>query len=162
MADSKRKSRTPLTELQRMQALGDKPFDVASDVLTKMVVNVYSKTGEIPHQLLGIDFENGAITGFVAVEIHRKEDVVRMRDHMLKSFPMVVHIFEAWTAPDNSARPSDHPKRQDSIAIMLHIDGAMAAINCAVDPKARTVTPGPMVIPDQVEGNWRRELGPRH
>lgn len=145
-----------------MQALGETPFETAAEKIIAEVSATYKKTGSIAHQLMGIHFSAGAISGAVAVEIRRKSDVVRMREHMLNSFPMVAHIFEAWIAPDSAARPSQHAQRQDVVAIMLHIEGAMGAINCVVDPLTRSITPGPIIVPDQVEGNFRRELGPRH
>lgn len=161
MGEARHRAREPLSESARMAALGEKPFEAAGQALTGMVKSVYEKAGALDHQLLGLDFESGQLRTLTTLLVRHKEDVPHLLDKMLSVHPMVAHIFEAWSAPDVSCAPSQHKNRQDTVAIMMHIDGAMASIICLVDAKKRTVEPGPMIVPDRAEGNFARDVGRR-
>lgn len=152
-----------LGETDRAIALGTGNFfEAAYDLLYGMVEHVYTRSGGINHQLIGLDFADGKPLGMHVLLVKRIQDVPRLRDEMLGSFPMVAHIVEAWGAPDASVAPSLHPQRYDVVSIMLHTIDMAAHAECRVNEKMRTMTRATLMYPDQVLGRLGRELPTRH
>jgi hypothetical protein len=151
-----------LTEEMRAGMLGDNPFIPAYDFLFAMLEPIYTASGCIDHQLIGIAFQDGMPTGINVVNIRRIEDVPRLREQMLQRWPLVAHVFEAWVAPDTSAPPSKHPERVDVVSIMLNTSDILASAPCRVDPVRRTIERAELTFPDRVDGRLGRELPTRH
>lgn len=86
---------TLLTDAARSEKLGIDPFPTAFDFIYGMVEAVFTKTGGVNHELIGIDFENGKPTGVNVLLVNNVEDVPRLRARMLERWAMVAHVFEA-------------------------------------------------------------------
>lgn len=123
MGDAKRRALMtgqPLLDAARAEQLGTDPFAAAFDLIYGMVEAVFTKTGGINHELIGIDFEGGKPTGVNVLLVTHVDEVPRQRALMLERWPMVAHVFEAWEAPDDSMPAHVHPQRHDIVAVMLH------------------------------------------
>jgi hypothetical protein len=160
MGESKRKQTArPVLGLEdRNRRLGNDPFKAAYDLIYKVVAGVYTETGGVNHELIGIDFDSGKPTGVNVVLIKRVGDVPSLRDQMLLMWPMVVHVCEAWSAPDASCPPHDHPKRQDVVAITLHTIEFAATASCLVDEKEQSIRRGELVMPTEMGGRLGRPI----
>lgn len=162
MGDAKRRAGfQPLTPSERDSILGLDPFKVAYDFLYGMVERVYTATGGVNHELIGVEFANGKPSGVNVLVVKRVEDVPRLRDEMLARWPMVAHVFEAWEAPDASMPAHDHPERFDIVAIMLHTAEFAATASCRVDPAKKSIERGELLMPSKMEGRLGRDLPAR-
>lgn len=161
MGEAKRKLRSQLSIEDRAAMLGADPFKAAYDLIYGMIETVYSQTGGVNHELIGLDFEDGRAVGVNIVLIKRTEDVPDLRDRMLVSWPMVVHVCEAWAAPDASCAPHAHPQRQDVVAVTLHTLEFAATASCLVNEKARTIQRGELLMPTEMKGRLGRDIAPR-
>lgn len=141
--------------------LGYDPFSAAFDLIYGMVEAVYTKSGGVNHELIGIDFVQGKPEGVSVLLVQRPDDIPKLRDEMLLRWPMVAHVFEAWAAPDDSMPAHEHPLRYDAIALMLNTTEFMATANCRVDPVTRTVERGKLLMPTEVKGRFGRTIVPR-
>lgn len=120
MGEAKRKQSSQVMSAEEREcALGREPFALAYELVFGMVNTVFSATGGVNHELIGIDFHAGKPTGVNVLVVRRIEDVPRLRDEMLLKWPLVAHVFEAWAAPDGSAAPSAHPRRYDVVNVAL-------------------------------------------
>ena len=163
MGEAKNKSaRTALTDEMRAAMLGEDPFKLAYDFLFGMVEHVYTNSGGVNHELIGIDFDAGKPTGVHVLVVRRTEDVPRLREQMLQHWPMVAHDFEAWHAPDASVPASQHPQRYDVVSVMLNTSDMVAAASCRVDPGQKTIERGELFFPSGVGGRLGCELPTRH
>lgn len=163
MGEAKRKQvGHPLTSEDRDLALGTEPFAPAYELVFGMVDTVYSATGGVNHELIGIDFEAGKPTGVNVLVVRRIEDVPRLREEMLLKWPLVAHVFEAWSAPDDSMPPSQHPLRYDVVNVALHTSDRAAVAMCRVDENQRTVEKADLIYPDKIGGRLGRDLPTRH
>lgn len=163
MGEAKNKAaRTALTDEMRAEMLGENPFKPAYDFIFGMVEVVYTSSGGVNHELIGIDFLAGKPTGVNVMVVRRIEDVPRLREQMLQNWPMVAHVFEAWAAPDASVPASQHPQRYDIVSVMLNTSDMVAAASCRVDPGQKTIERGELVFPSGVGGRLGRELPTRH
>jgi len=151
----------PLSDAARSEQLGIDPFPAAFDLIYGMVETVFTETGGVNHELIGIDFENGKPTGANVLLVINIEEVPRLRALMLERWPMVAHVFEAWAAPDASVPAHAHPDRYDIVAIMLNTLEFMAVANCRVTVATKTIERAELMMPDQVQGRLGRQLGPR-
>ncbi len=164
MGDAKRRkdaAGVDLTEVERAAMLGLDPFRAAFALIYGMIEAVYTQSGGVNHELIGIDFANGNPTGVHVLLVERVEDVPRLRDEMLVRWPMVAHVFEAWAAPDDSAPAHAHPERYDAVALMLHTTEFMAAANCRVNESKRTIERGELLMPTEVKGRLGRTVAAR-
>ncbi len=163
MGEAKRKSaQQALTPEQRDLALGSNAFTPAYDLIFGMVNAVFSKEGEVNHELIGLDFEAGKPVGVNVLLVKRIQDVPRLRAGMLEHWPMVAHVFEAWGAPDASVAPSAHPLRYDIVNIALHTSDMAAVGMCRADSKAKTVEKADLIYPDKIGGRLGLDLPTRH
>jgi len=163
MGQAKQKAARPALSLaQREAALGSEPFAVAYELVFGMISAVFAQAGCLTHELIGIEFEAGKPTGVNVLAIRRTEDVPRLRTEMLDKWPMVVHVCEAWAAPDLSAAPHAHPLRYDIVSVMLHTLDMVASAACRVDVARRTIERSDLLFPDQVGGRLGCELPTRH
>lgn len=163
MGDAKRKSLRPvLTEKERAEMLGSNPFEQTYDILYRMIEKVYTTTGSVSHELVGVEFVAGSPSRLDVVSVRHKEDAPFLREQMLKTWPMVVHIFEAWAAPDASAPASKHPLRFDIVSVMLNTSDAAVSATCRVDPSTRTIERGELLRLSGLGGRFGRDLPTRH
>jgi hypothetical protein len=109
-------TRKRLMPEQRAQALGENGFMNAYDLIYGMAEAVYTKTGGVDHQLIGIDLEGGKPTGVSTLRIRRPEDVQHHRTAMIDKWPLVAHVLEAWTAPDQSVTPPSAHSAQAALS----------------------------------------------
>ncbi len=164
MGDAKRReaSKTILTDDIRAKMLGVDPFGVAIDLIYGMAEAVYTKTGAINHQLIGLEFEAGKPTGVHVLLVKRVEDVPALQEKMLQHWPLVAHVFEAWLAPPGSeAPPHAHPLRQDVVVISLNSPEVAMFCNCPVNGAKRTINRGEFIVPTAIGGRLGRHIGPR-
>lgn len=161
MGEKKSRQRPALTEAERMQRLAEVSFEDVYDTVFEMQKTMLEREGGVPHSLCGLDFDGGAIKAIGNLTVKRKEDVSHLLPTMLEQWPMVVHVFEAWMAPDASSAPSAHPRRQDIVAIALHTTDVVAAANCLVNPIGPSLTKAQLLYPDRVEGSMRQFERPR-
>lgn len=152
----------PMNDIERAAALGNEPFKLAFDLLFGMVDVVYKSTGGVNNELIGIEFDGGKPKGVNVLLVKRLEDVPRLRTEMLLRWPMVAHVFEAWAAPDASARASEHPKRFDVVSIAMYTPEMAAFAQNRVDVVNRRVERGELVYPDRIEGRLAFDLPQRH
>lgn len=163
MGEAKRRSANQaMTTKEREAALGNEPFAPAFDLVFGMVNAVYSKSGGVNHELIGIDFDAGKPTGVSVLVVRRIEDVPRLREEMLLKWPLVAHVFEAWAAPDASVAPSAHPLRYDVVNVALHTSDMAAVAMCRANAEKKTVEKADLIYPDQIGGRLGRELPTRH
>lgn len=163
MGEAKNKAARPaLTDEMRAVMLGDDPFKQAYDLLYGMVEFVYTNSGGVNHELIGIDFDAGKPVGVNVLEVRRIEDVPRLREQMIKTWPMVAHVFESWAAPDSSKPPSEHPQRYDVVSLMFHTPDMVGAAACRVDEGKRSIERGELLYPTGLGGRLGRELPTRH
>lgn len=162
MGDAKRKKEAAgkhiLSMEERAAMLGADPFAAAYNLLYGMVETVYSKTGGVNHELIGIDFSAGKPAGVHVLLVKRTEDVPRLRDQMLLQWPMVAHICEAWAAPGGAVPAHSHPERKDIVGITLHTVEFAAVAQCEVDERARTVQRGELQMADGLGGRLGRPV----
>lgn len=163
MGEAKRKKSNiePLTPEARFSMLGSDPFPTCMDQVYGMAEYVYSRSGMVNHQLIGLEMLDGSVTGVNVLYVKRIEDAPKLRDELLQRFPMVAHVFEAWSAPDRTAAPSAHPKRTEIVSISLHSLEAAVFMQCPADPKQRKVVRGEVIVPTEVKGRLGRELEKR-
>lgn len=162
MGEAKKKmNKAFLSAEVRAAMLGADPFKAAYDLIYGMIETVYSQTGGVNHELIGLEFEAGRAVGINVVLIKRTEEVPDLRDRMLVSWPMVVHVCEAWAAPDASRAPHAHPQRQDVVAVTLHTLEFAATANCPVNEKARTIQRGELLMPTAMKGRLGRDIATR-
>lgn len=155
--------RKKLTAEQRANVLGENAFSLAYDLIYGMAEAVYTKTGGVNPQLIGIDFEAGKPTSVSTLPVRRPEDVQRVRTSMIERWSLVAHVFEAWAAPDQKfTPPSAHPERYDIVSIMLFTPDCAAGAMCKVDVAKRTIERGDLIFPDQVGGRFGHALPKRH
>lgn len=149
----------------RDKALGNNPFDVAYDAVFGMIEMVYGQTGGINHELIGLDFKEGKVSGVNVLLIENNAAVDRIPDNiesMLLKWSVVAHVMEAWEAPPDGTPANLHPDRKDIIAITLHsLDGAMSAA-CEVDPQSRAVRRAELLTVERLEGRLGRKFEARH
>lgn len=131
------------------------------DQVYGMAEYVYSKSGMVNHQLIGLEMLDGSVTRANHLYVKRIEDASKLRDEFIQRFPMVAHVFEAWSAPDPSVAPSAHPNRTEIISISLHTLEAAVFMQCPVDPKAKKVIRGEVIVPTEVNGRLGRDLEKR-
>ena len=163
MGEHKRKTSKPvLTDIQRAQYLGADPFTASYDLIFDMIHSVFTNTGGVLHELIGIDFEAGKPIGVNVLTIHRVEDVPHLRTQMLERWPMVAHVCEAWEAPDQSAPPHAHPLRYDIVSVMLHTTDMAAMASCRVDIDKKTIQRAELFFPTHVGGRLGVQLPQRH
>lgn len=165
MGDAKRKRKAAanavLSAEERAAMLGSDPFKAAYDLLYGMVESVYTQSGGVNHELIGLEFEAGKPAGVNVLLVKRTEDVPRLRDQMLLRWPMVAHICGAWSAPDTSMPPHTHPQRKDVVGITLHTVEFVAVAQCEVDAAARTVKRGDLLMPTETKGRLGRSVEQR-
>jgi len=58
---------------------------------------------------------------------------------MLEKFPVVTHVCEAWTAPDFKFQPSEHPEKQDIVAVAIYSGSSVYMTTCNADERNRRV-----------------------
>ena len=163
MGEAKMKAtKTAMTSEERETALGLDPFAPAFDLVFGMIEAVFTQTGGVTHELIGIDFDAGKPTGVNVLVVRRVEDAPRLRAQMLEKWSMVVHVFEAWAAPDQSVPPHAHPLRTDIVSVMLHTSDMAASASCRVDTEKKTVQRDALIFVDQIGGRLGRELPQRH
>lgn len=161
MGESKTRQRPVLTEAARMQRLEGVSFEDVYNTVFERQKSLFEQEGGVQHSLSGLDFEGGVIKSVGTLAVRRKEDVAHLLPAMLEQWPMVVHVFEAWMAPDPSSAPSAHPHRQDIVYISLHTTDVVAAANCLANPIIPSLEKAPLLFPDRVEGTMRRFERPR-
>lgn len=161
MGEAKNKLRKPLTEAERASMLGTDPFKVAYDMIYEITEEIYKEFGHVDHELLGIDFKDGVPSGVHTLPVRRVEDVADLRDRMLVTWPMVIHVCEAWASTDPSCAPSQSPDRQDVVMITLHTDEYAATAKCVVNEQERTIQRSELVMPTEMKGRLGRELPKR-
>ena len=155
-------SKLALTAEKREEMLGNNPFILAYDLVFGMVNTVFSKFGDVNHELIGIDFDDGKPTGVNVLVVHRIDDVPRLREEMLNKWPMVAHVFEAWAAPDATVAPSIHPLRYDVVNVVLHTSDMAAVAVCRANAEMKTVEKADLEHQYQLGGRLGRELPTRH
>lgn len=155
--------RKTLTPEQRARALGVGAFAEAYEFIFNRVEAIYTTTGGINHQLIGVDFEEGKPMTLSILPVRRPEDVQRNRPSMIERWPLVAHVVEAWAAPDETVMPpSAHPQRFDVVSIMLFTPDCAAAAMCRVDEADRTIEQAELIFPDQIGGRFGHALPQRH
>lgn len=163
MGEAKRKQTgKAMSPEERDIALGNDPFVAAYKLVFGMVDTVFSATGGVNHELIGIDFDAGKPTGVNVLVVRRIEDVPRLREEMLLKWPLVAHVFEAWAAPDTSTAPSVHPMRYDVVNVALHTADMAAVAMCRANAELKTVEKAELMYPDQIGGRLGRVLPTRH
>lgn len=163
MGEAKRRNSNiePLTAEIRFSMLGSDPFPKCMDETYGMVEHVYSRSGELNHQLIGFEMVDGSITKANVLFVKHIEDAPKLRDKFLQRYPMVAHVFEAWSAPDQQAQPSAHPRRTEVICISLHSLDAAVFMQCPADSKLKTVIRGEVIVPTEIQGRLGRDLEKR-
>ncbi|MFC5550303.1 hypothetical protein [Massilia aerilata] len=149
----------------RNKALGNDPFVVAYEALFGMVREVYRQTGGVNHELIGLDFNDGKVSGvnvFVIEDESAKERIPGNIEAMLLKWPIVAHVMEAWESPAEGIAPAEHPERKDIIAITLHSIHAARTASCEVDPQACTVHKADLLPIEKLEGRLGRRFETRH
>lgn len=144
--------------------LGSNPFEIAYDAVFGMVQEVYRQTGGINHQLMGIEFKDGKIARVNSLPIDA-ENINRLSENlqlMLTKWPVVVHVAEAWQAPDEGVPASKHPGRKDIISITIHGEEVAASASCEVNLATRQVKKGPLHPVNKIEGRFARPLAVKH
>lgn len=147
------------------RALGGDPFEVAYEALFGMIREVYQQTGGVNHELIGLDFNNGKVSGvnvYMIEDESAKERIPGNVEAMLLKWPIVAHVMEAWESPADGVAPVDHPERRDIIAITLHSIDAAKTASCEVDPQARTVQKADLLPFEKLEGRLGRKFETRH
>jgi hypothetical protein len=149
----------------RDKALGNNPFEVAYDAIFGMIEMVYGQTGGINHELIGLEFKEGKVSGVNVLLIENSAAIDRIPDNiesMLLKWSVVAHVMEAWEAPPDGTPANVHPDRKDIIGIALHsLDGAMLAA-CEVDPLSRSIRRGELRTVERLEGRLGRKFETRH
>lgn len=149
----------------KTQLLGDNPFNVAYEVIFGMVTSVYGQTGGVNHELIGLDFKDGKVSGINVFLIEDEASVARIPmnvERMLLKWPLVAHVTEAWAAPPDGIEPSDHPERKDIIAILIHSQDAAMTASCEVDETLRTVNKAVLRQVEKIGGRLGRNFETRH
>lgn len=136
----------------------------AYDKMFSMIEFVIQKQGCIENQILGLDVINGSITGVNAYYVKDSEiDLVPVIiEDMLTKYPMLVQIFEAWSAPDFEGRPSGHPQKQDIIQVLIYTESSIYTATCPRDLETKSITKGELIKPDQVSGRLVRHEPTKH
>lgn len=151
-----------LTAQQREIALGDDPFTPAYDLIYQLLAAIFMQSGRLQNELIGLEFEHGQPKQASVVNVQDIEHVPVMLDQMLQRWPMVVHAFEAWLAPDRSYPTSEHPLREDIVSLMLHTQDVVAAAICPCDATTKIVHKAELVFPDAIGGRGARKLPVQH
>lgn len=124
----------------------------------------YSQSGSVDHELIGIEFRGSQIRDLNRVRISEgeKNKVQPIMARMLKKWPIVVHVMEAWLAPPTEVAPHAHPERKDVVLIMVHSEASAYAATCVVDPEAKTIKKDELLKLDGVGGRFGRDLPRQH
>lgn len=151
-----------LTAHQREMALGDEPFTPAYDMIFQLVAAIFSQSGQLQNELIGLVFEHGKPKQGCVVNIQEPRQIPAMLGRMLERWPMVVHAFEGWSAPDVSSLASGHPLRQSIVSLVLHTRDDVGAAICPSDATTRTVQKTELIFPKKTSGRCARQLPLRH
>lgn len=134
------------------------------DHIFELSEQVYSQTGGVKHELIGIEFRGSQIRGLNRVPISEGENsqVKPIMSRMLKKWPIVVHVMEAWLAPPTDVAPHSHPERKDVVLIMVHTEASAYVATCVVDPESKTTMKDELLKLDGVGGRFGRDLPKQH
>lgn len=149
----------------KTKLLGDDPFGQAYEVIFEMVKTVYGQAGGITHQLIGLDFKDGKVSGVNTLPIQSDNAVANIPltvEQMLMKWPIVAHVCEAWEAPPNGIKASEHPERRDIVSIMIHTMDAAKSASCLVNQTERTVSKATLITLDKIGGRLGRKFETRH
>lgn len=147
------------------QTVGDDPFSVAYDAIFGMVEAVYKQTGGVNHQLLGLGFKDGKVNSVNSLPIEDQDALARVPvniERMLLKWSLVAHVFEAWEAPPDRMKASEHPDRKDIVSIMIHSMDAVMTAGCLVNEAERTVYKAELLAVEKIGGRLGREFETRH
>jgi hypothetical protein len=149
----------------KTKLLGDDPFAEAYEVIFEMVETVYGQAGGITHQLIGLDFKDGKVSGVNTLPIQSDNAIANIPltvEQMLMKWPIVAHVCEAWEAPPEGMKASEHPDRRDIVSIMIHSMDAAKAASCLVNNSKRTVVKATLIALDKIGGRLGRKFETRH
>lgn len=134
------------------------------DHIFELSAKAYGQTGGVNHELIGVEFRGSVIRGLSRVSIAEgeKSKVQPMTASMLKNWPIVVHVMEAWLAPPSDVAPHAHPERKDVVMIMVHTEASAYVATCVVEPGAKAIKKDELLKLDGVGGRFGRELPKQH
>lgn len=115
-------------------------FDNIFDSIQRM----YAETHQASNSLLGIVLVDGKISDVVVVPVtfEMRDFVPKFIEAMLVSFPVVMHVCEAWGAPSAEFNPSEHPEKKDIISFVIYSGSGVYVSTCDADEKKFIVTKG--------------------
>lgn len=149
----------------KTKLLGDDPFAEAYEVIFEMVETVYGQVGGVTHQLIGLDFKDGKVSGVNTLPMQSETAIAKIPltvEQMLLKWPIVAHVCEAWEAPPDGMKASEHPDRRDIVSIMIHSMDAARSANCLVNQIERTVCKATLITLDKIGGRLARKFETRH
>ena len=144
--------------------LGKNSLHDAYEKMFSMVEFVLARQGHISHQIMGLEFKKGKIRKVHAlpVEDDSVEKTPEYIERMLSKYPMVVHVFEAWSSPDDSVKPSEHSQRQDVVELFFYTEAQVHVSTCVRDMEKGTISKGEIFKPDQVGGRLAKPMPVTH
>ena len=121
------------------------PAEIAFDSVFDSVSTLYRVTGQIFHQLIGLEFRSGRAHD-AHIEVVRAPDrVAVLIQRMCRRWGAVAHVRLAEKLPGNIAG-LDHPERRTMVVIEIHVGGKVATGCCRVNPQTRELFAAPLVV----------------
>jgi hypothetical protein len=149
---------------KKSKELGNNTLHEAYETMFNMVEYVITNQGFIDNQIMGLEIRNGKIIGVHDLPV--KDENIDLTpvyiEKLLEQFPMVVHVFEAWTAPDTTVKPSEHPDRKDTVQMMFYTEASVHVSTCQKDVENNTVTKGELIRPDEIGGRLTKHTPTTH
>jgi hypothetical protein len=156
---SNAKSFTQTRKAERIaKELGKKSLQEAYDAMFKMIEFIISQKGFIHHQINGLEFKNGLMVGVHSLPVNhdKRYNTPEYIELMLSKYSMVVHIYEAWSSPDDGMPPSKHPKKQDIVNLTFYTISSVHNAQCIRNMDSGTIQKGELIKPEEVGGRMAR------
>ena len=107
-----------------MKAYPTPTLRIVADQLLALQRDILEETGEAPLTAYGLRLERGRLEVVEVPSPESPDDLPALLRELQTRFDVVCVAAEAWTAPDTTVKPSEHPQRQDSLTIVLYSQGA--------------------------------------
>lgn len=121
--------------------------EVAFESVFDSVATLFRETGNILHQLIGLEFRSGRAHDAHIEIVRAPERVPVLIARMRRKWGAVAHVRLAQNLPDNIAGLS-HPERRTQAIIEIHVADAVATAYCRVNRQMPEMTRGRLVRKD--------------
>lgn len=144
--------------------LGSNPFQTALDAIFPDLLKMYSAAGWMPNHLIGFEFNDGKVVKVTVTHAKTDDAVERLHlnlTEMLKEWPIVAHVMDAWETPASDTVGS-RAERHEIVAVVIHsFDAAMYA-SCPADSNEKTIEKGELRRLDNLTNRFGVASETRH